>query len=158
MPDKPNKIDRLIQKLCPDGVEYKELGEIGKVHNGFAFQSNRYSLSGIRVIRISDVQKGKISNKDIKFYPFETEESIKNYLLNKNDLVMSLTGNAGRVAMLSENELPAALNQRVACIRSNTNLITAVRSKFKSFKIQLIRYYCSRRTVRIKQSNNAVFC
>ena len=33
---------------------------------------------------------------------------------------MSLSGSVGRVAMLAESDLPAALNQRVACIRPNT--------------------------------------
>lgn len=35
----------------------------------------------------------------------------------EGDLVMSLTGNVGRVGILQKNMLPAALNQRVACLR-----------------------------------------
>jgi type I restriction enzyme S subunit len=102
-------------------VEFKELGEIAQILNGYAFQSSKYTEKGIRVIRISDVQKGKMSDKDLKFYPLETKEEIERYLLKNNDLVMSLTGNVGRVAMLSESDLPAGLNQRVACIRSKSN-------------------------------------
>ena len=106
---------------CP--VEWKELGEVAQIINGFAFKSSRYSESGIRVIRISDVQKGKLSNKDIRFYPLETKNEIKQWLLNENDLVVSLTGNVGRVAMIPKKALPAALNQRVACIRTSEDVL-----------------------------------
>ena len=120
-----SKIEKLIAELCPNGVEFKELGEFCDILNGYAFKSSKYSKSGIRIIRISDVQKSKISNKDLKYYPIENTEEIKTYLLKENDLVMSLTGNVGRVAMLSQLDLPAALNQRVACIRvKNDKVLT----------------------------------
>ena len=120
-----NKIEELIQQLCPEGVVYKELGEMTKILNGYAFKSNKYTSSGIRVIRISDVQKGKMSDKDLKYYPIEMMDEFKSYILKENDLVMSLTGNVGRVAMLSERHLPAGLNQRVACIRTkNKEILT----------------------------------
>ena len=114
----------LMEKLL-DGVEveWKTLGEVAEILNGFAFKSSNYSPNGIRVVRISDVQKGKMSDKDLKFYPIETKEEIQRYLLKANDLVMSLTGNCGRVAMLSESDLPAALNQRVACIRAKKDQV-----------------------------------
>ncbi len=110
----------LLGKLL-DGVlvEWKDVGEVAQILNGFAFESSKYSSSGIRVIRISDVQKGKMSDKDKKFYPTSNVDEINKYLLREDDLVMSLTGNVGRVAMLSKTDLPAALNQRVACIRVN---------------------------------------
>ncbi|NLL18976.1 MAG: restriction endonuclease subunit S [Clostridia bacterium] len=120
-----NKVEELIQQLCPEGVVYKELGEMTKILNGYAFKSNKYTSSGIRVIRISDVQKGKMSDKDLKYYPIEMMDEFKSYILKENDLVMSLTGNVGRVAMLSERHLPAGLNQRVACIRTkNKEILT----------------------------------
>ena len=111
------KIEEMIAELCPNGVEWKELGEVAEIKNGFAFKSSLYSEYGIRVIRISDVQKGTLSDKDIKFYPLEKKDEVQNYLLAENDLVMSLTGNVGRVAMVPKDILPAGLNQRVACIR-----------------------------------------
>ena len=119
-------LDRLMSELCPNGVEYRKLDEIVKILNGYAFKSEKYVDSGIRVIRISDVQKGKMSDKDLKYYPTESENEIVNYLLCEHDLVMSLTGNVGRVAMLSKSDLPAGLNQRVACIRvkDNSKLLT----------------------------------
>ena len=119
-----SKIDDLIKELCPDGVKFKGLGQLAKILNGYAFKSEKYSQDGIRVIRISDVQKGRLSDKDIKYYPLERKSEISRYLLSENDLVMSLTGNVGRVAMITKNALPAGLNQRVACIRPGEEILT----------------------------------
>ena len=100
-----------------EGLEYKKLGEICDILNGFAFKSSTYVADGIRVIRISNVQKGKVEDKDPKFFPSSSKGEIENYLLNEGDLLISLTGNVGRVGILLRELLPAALNQRVACLR-----------------------------------------
>lgn len=99
-------------------VEWKKLGEVCQVLNGFAFKSSEYVPEGIRIIRISDVQNGYISNKDKVFYPIEKLWEFEKYLLNNGDLVMSLTGNPGRVAFIRNES--CALNQRVACLRAKT--------------------------------------
>ena len=111
------KLNQLLDELCPEGVEMKPLGDVVQILNGYAFQSWKYCEEGIRVIRISDVQKWKMSDKDMKYYPTELEKEIEKVMLQENDLVMSLTWNVWRVAMISKKDLPAALNQRVACIR-----------------------------------------
>ena len=87
--------------------------------NGFAFQSKKYVDSGIKVIRITNVQKGIIVDNDPQYYPEEAYEMIKDYMLEEGDLLMSLTGNCGRVGLLPLDMCPAALNQRVACLRIN---------------------------------------
>ena len=96
---------------------YKKLGDICEVINGFAFKSEKYVDKGIRVMRITNVQKGTIVDNDPKYYPDEEAPNIRQYLLNENDLLISLTGNVGRVGLLQKELLPAALNQRVACLR-----------------------------------------
>lgn len=30
-----SRLDELIQEFCPDGVEYKTLGELGKFYGGY---------------------------------------------------------------------------------------------------------------------------
>lgn len=92
------------------------LGDICEILNGFAFKSEQYVDSGIRIIRIANVQKGYIEDNSPVYYPAKSSEAQK-YALYNDDLLMSLTGNVGRVALLEEKYLPAALNQRVACLR-----------------------------------------
>ena len=92
------------------------LGDICEILNGYAFKSEKYISSGIRIIRIANVQKGYIEDTAPAFYPIDTQD-IEKYTLYEDDLLISLTGNVGRVALLKKEFLPAALNQRVACLR-----------------------------------------
>ena len=100
-----------------------KLGNICNILNGYAFKSEKYVDSGIRVIRITNVQKGYIEDSEPKFYSFDYADELSRYILENGDLLMSLTGNVGRVGVLSEKFLPAALNQRVACLRLKDNEI-----------------------------------
>ena len=99
------------------GWEVKKLGEVCDVINGYAFKSDRYADKGTRIIRITNVQKGFVVDDDPKYYSDEDMIGLNQYLLYENDLLMSLTGNVGRVGLLENKMLPAALNQRVACLR-----------------------------------------
>ena len=92
------------------------LGDLCDILNGYAFKSEQYVDSGIRIIRIANVQKGYIEDSTPVFYPVNNNE-YKKYELYEGDLLISLTGNVGRVALLQKEFLPAALNQRVACLR-----------------------------------------
>lgn len=103
-----------------------KLGDIFEIINGFAFKSENYTNEGIRVIRISNVQRGYLEDLKPVFYPLHSKE-IEKYRLQQNDFLISLTGNVGRVALVDKEFLPAVLNQRVACLRlknSSLNLNT----------------------------------
>lgn len=93
------------------------LKEIATLLNGYAFKSKNYVSSGIRVMRIANVQDGYISDEQPCYYPCVAEKEIEKYMLQEGDLLVSLTGNVGRVGLLKSELLPAALNQRVSCIR-----------------------------------------
>lgn len=89
------------------------LNDYFTIQNGYAFSSSEYTDGGIRVIRISNVQRGEIVDKNPVFVEKVSEE----FLLQENDILVSLTGDVGRVGLLTKKFLPAALNQRVACLR-----------------------------------------
>ena len=106
-------------------MEKVKVSEVCKISNGFAFKSDKYvSSDGGRVIRITNVQKGKIVDNDPKLYPFSELKNLENYKINEGDIMMSLTGNVGRVGKFPKELLPAYINQRVCRIKSNSkNLI-----------------------------------
>lgn len=99
------------------------IGDVCEIINGYAFKSGKYVGEGIRVIRITNVQKGIIEDADPQYYPVSEQNEIEKYMLQEGDLLMSLTGNVGRVALLGGDMLPAALNQRVACLRIKDSTI-----------------------------------
>ncbi len=116
---------QFIEMFCSTKTNYKKykLNEIASILSGFAFKSEKYTDQGVRIIRIVNVQKGYIEDLLPQYYPSAEMINLEKYLLKENDILLSLTGNVGRVGLLTKNLLPAALNQRVACIRPNENII-----------------------------------
>lgn len=103
-------------------MEKVKISEICNISNGFAFKSDNYisdNTLGARVIRITNVQKGQIIDNDPKFYPFSLLDKLDNYKINENDILMSLTGNVGRVGRFPKEMLPAYINQRICRIMPN---------------------------------------
>ena len=89
-----------------------KIGNIAKIFNGYAFKSTEYSDAGFQVIRITNVQNGYISNDNQKFIDLKNK-SLERFILNEGDILISLTGNVGRVGRIGKENLPAVLNQRV---------------------------------------------
>ncbi len=98
-------------------MRQEKLSNLCKISNGYAFKSNDYVNNGHRVIRITNVQKGYVVDNDPKFIPNEVAAKAQNFKLNTGDILISLTGNVGRVGRVLEQHLPAVLNQRVGLIR-----------------------------------------
>ena len=91
-----------------------KISKVCKISNGFAFKSDKYvGSNGARIIRITNVQKGRIVDNDPKLYPFSEVKNLDNYKINEGDIMMSLTGNVGRVGKFPKEFLPAYINQRV---------------------------------------------
>ncbi|OWF65780.1 hypothetical protein B6A14_08415 [Polynucleobacter hirudinilacicola] len=100
-----------------------KLGELVEVQNGGAFKSSEYAESGHFLMRITNVQKGYISNNNPKYVSIQINSKLRQFILNEGDILMSLTGNVGRVGIVKGNNLPAALNQRVARLKINSKEI-----------------------------------
>ena len=103
----------------PEGWASLRVGDICQLKNGYAFKSGLYTNHGVRIIRIANVQDGYIEDTSPQYYTPEAMKGLEGFLLSEGDLLMSLTGNVGRVCFITKDFLPAALNQRVACIRNN---------------------------------------
>ena len=58
------------------------IGDACEVLNGYAFKSEKYIESGIRVIRISNVQKGYIEDNTPAFYPIDST-GLEKYMLEE---------------------------------------------------------------------------
>lgn len=87
--------------------------KIAKIKSGFAFKSQEYTNSGFRIIRINNVQNGYIQDLTPCFIDLQREKEFKDFILTNDDIVISLTGNPGRVSKVPQSILPALLNQRV---------------------------------------------
>ncbi len=119
------KISLSVKKKVEIESKYAQiqLGEVAKIENGFAFKSTQYVDSGLRVIRIKNVQKGFIQDDLPEFIDESRKKEFKKYLLKKDDTLVSMTGNPGRVGKIKEIHLPALLNQRVGKINIISNKV-----------------------------------
>ena len=101
--------------MIPEGWRVGRLGEICVFQNGHAFKSKEFSDSGkYKLITIKGVQDGCLSIDgavNIENVP----SNMKNHcFLKEKDILLSLTGNVGRVCFVDQPNL--LLNQRVAKI------------------------------------------
>jgi type I restriction enzyme S subunit len=103
-------------RFIDDNIDWKstKLGNIGTLKNGYSFKSNLYVKDSIfNVLTISNVQGNRyiIINEDTNKYPYIPNDISTHQVLKENDILVSLTGNVGRVSLNhGKNNL---LNQRV---------------------------------------------
>ena len=97
--------------MIPKGWEVKELGEFITLINGYAFKSGSYSKDGnYKIITIKNVLDNKfITNSTNKILEIP-DNVIENQKLKIGDVLISLTGNVGRVCVVTEGE--CLLNQK----------------------------------------------
>ena len=88
---KMNKINELILKLCPNGVEYKKLGEIATISRGGNFQKKDFCEKGIPCIHYGQIytKYGLFADKTVTFINEECGQKQK--YASKNDIVMAVT-------------------------------------------------------------------
>ncbi len=112
-----NTIEELIQKECPEGVEYKPLTTVANVLYGFPFESKLFSedASYIPLIRIRDVVPAKPST-------YYTGEYDPLFIVHKGDILVGMDGNFN---LEKWNDRDGLLNQRVVKLSSidNDNII-----------------------------------
>ena len=101
------------QTFIPDGWAKQKGDNLFKVQGGYAFKSNDYKDEGVLLVRISNVGNNNFIYKDLIYVPKRFLTSHSNFLLDKDDVLMGLTGDLGKICILENGEFPFILNQRV---------------------------------------------
>lgn len=97
-----------------------KIGDFADVQNGYAFKSTEFAEEGIPVIKIKNIESPKINFEDCQYFNGEVSERLKQFLIKKNDILISMTGShlnqiasaVGKVGRY-QFDFPALLNQRV---------------------------------------------
>ena len=105
-----SKLQELIQRLCPDGVEYKPLGEVGTFTRGNGLQKKDFTESGVGCIHYGQIYTyyGTVAYETKSFV--SSELSKKLLKVNPGDLVIACTSenveDVGKaVAWLGKSEI-----------------------------------------------------
>ena len=86
-----SRLDELIKDLCPDGVEYKTLGEIATISRGGNFQKKDFCDNGIPCIHYGQIYTKYGLFADSTFTFINAECAKKQKFAHKNDVVMAVT-------------------------------------------------------------------
>lgn len=83
-----------------------------------------YIEKGISLIRSLNVHNNKFRYKDLAFITDKQAFDLRNVIVQKNDILLNITGaSVARSCMVPNDVLPARVNQHVAIIRPNENVV-----------------------------------
>ena len=118
-----NDITDEIPFEIPSSWCWTRLNNITKIITGFSFKSTELKENDeVRVIRISDFDENGLKNN--KIVRINSNEKFENYTINRNSIVMAMTGGTvGKSYLIKELVEKLYLNQRVACINAFNELI-----------------------------------
>ena len=119
-----SKLETLIQQLCPDGVEYKKLGDIATITRGGNLQKKDFTDTGIPCIHYGQIytKYGLFADKTFTF--ISEQSASKQKYAEPNDIVMAVTSEnledvCKCVAWLGD--VPAAVSGHTAIIHHSQN-------------------------------------
>lgn len=126
----PSIADEEIPYKLPKGWEWVRLDDLSTINGGYAFKSQNYTNSGVRVIRISDFDETGF--KQDKIVHYEENEKYDNFIIDNSDILLAMTGGTvGKSYYVCTSGQKMYVNQRVADIKINK----MVSSKYINFLI-----------------------
>ena len=101
----------------PEGWEKKKIKDLITLLNGYAFKSASFDDSGkYKIVTIKNVKDGTFDGGNVSCIKSIPERMPLHCKLEQGDILLSLTGNVGRVCMVIGGNF--LLNQRVAKLKS----------------------------------------
>jgi len=104
-------------KVLPDGWRWVKLGEVCKIKGGkrlpsgtnFAEHATPYPY-----IRVVDFQNGTVKLDDLKHLDEETHKQIKRYIIDRDDVYISIAGSIGIAGVITDSLHGANLTENAA--------------------------------------------
>ena len=123
-----SNLDELIQKLCPNGVEYKKLNDICEIQNGYTpskSNSEFWNEGTIPWFRMEDIrQNGRILNNSFQHI---TLKGIRGKVFPPNSLIFATTATVGEHALIT---VPFVCNQQLTHIHIKDEYIDEINIKY----------------------------
>ena len=140
-----SKLQELINKLCPNGVEYKPLGEVFEMRNGYTPSKNNpeFWVGGtIPWFRMDDIREnGRILSDSIQHI---TPSAIKGKgLFEANSFILATTATIGEHALIIADSLA---NQRFTNLKVRKSLSNLLVTKFIYYYMFIVDDFCKRNT------------
>lgn len=135
-----NKLDKLIEEFCPDGVEYKELSELFHTRNGYTpSKGNKefWENGSVPWFRMEDIREnGNILSKAIQYV---SEKAVKGKLFPENSIIVATSATVGEHALIT---VPSLANQRFTYLMIKPEYKDNFISKFLFYYCYKLDEYC----------------
>lgn len=135
-----SKLEELIEQYCPDGVEYRSLGDVCIFADGFPLKADDIKGQGIYpVVKIGNINNGVVDEQDC--YLTSLPSKVKtSQILSGGEILVGMSGSTGKTGYsVLQN---AIVNQRIAIIRNNDLVLNGylkhslVNNNFESYCFQ----------------------
>ena len=140
-----SKLQELIDKLCPNGVEFKPLAEVFEMRNGYTPSKNNpdfWEGGTIPWFRMDDIREnGRILSDSIQHI---TPSAIKGKgLFEANSFILATTATIGEHALIIADSLA---NQRFTNLKVRKSLSNLLVTKFIYYYMFIVDDFCKRNT------------
>jgi type I restriction enzyme S subunit len=120
----------------PEGWEKKKVNSIIELQSGFAFKSSSFDESGAyKIVTIKNVKDGAFDCDNVSRISAIPEKMPKHCALTDGDILLSLTGNVGRICIVNGKDY--LLNQRVAKLKTDFKAFTYCLFRSRKMFIQV---------------------
>jgi type I restriction enzyme, S subunit len=113
----------------PQGWEWQRVSDIVEMLNGYAFKSEWFKQSGVRLLRNLNVSHGYVDWSLPAAIDAKAATEYQQFALQAGDIVLSLDrpiiSTGLKYAVIRETDLPCLLLQRVARLAPDTKLVSA---------------------------------
>lgn len=107
----------------PEGWERKKINTFVNLQSGYAFKSSTFEEEGIyKIVTIKNVKDGVFDGENNSLIRQIPDKMPKHCRLKTGDILLSLTGNVGRICMVVGDDY--LLNQRVAKLETRNPAFT----------------------------------
>ena len=137
--------DAVSGRLLDDEVNSSiyTIKDIFEVTSGIAFKKSEYTEDGYKLLQIANVSHGKTKWETLNFISEQNAKQFDNCMLQNGDVVVALnrpiTHDLLKIAKITEQDLPAILYQRVACLRVKENKVADSEFLFLSMQTTAFR-------------------
>lgn len=102
--------------------EVKKLEDICDFQNGYAFKSKDYVISGMPIIRITNIKNQKIDDTSLVYIDLPNLSKLDSFIVNPGDLLIAMSGaTTGKIGFNTTNKI-FYLNQRVGKFKPKKEL------------------------------------
>ncbi len=118
-----NSIEKLVTKLCPDGVEFKKLADVMTLHRGISYKKTDEDEDGpVKVLRANNITlaSNTLNFDDVKVVSSSVRVRPDQFVKNKDIIISVASGSkehVGKVAFITRQNVGYSFGAFMAIIR-----------------------------------------